>query len=568
MKKIIYYFLILAALFIAGCKKFLTATSTDTTTTQNYYQTANQLNAALTNIYGTMMSYAYGKTGNSLSNTLNYSDEVVFNYGVTLNGADQQCAAYAYDYSNSIIGNLWNALYSSIASANLLQANINNAAATTSVDTRNYILAQALFLRGYAYYLLGSRWGGVPIRTSATNIDSLNLKRSSLTDTYLQAVADIEAAIPYLKTPSATGTPSRISQTAAEGILTRVFLTMASPGPNGLNQTKYYDSTIYYANLVINSGLHSLYTAKQGVTTPDSSYAYIFINEARQLANTQECMWEATFSGNDNTSTYTFDGVQGFQGGIYFSGSSNDASIGYAYGYSRAPRPHWLLYGTGDLRRDWNIAPYYYTGKATNPNESSAGIIKSNFPVSHAYYWYARYEGKWRREFETYTPKSKYGSPESFPILRYSDVLLMLAEAELQSPNGNKSDALEKVNMVRRRAYGVDINTANPISDLTSLSMNDIMDERERELCYEGVRWVDIRRWGVYLSKMGNLVQQMIADGITSTTPTLTIGGRGANINDYLLFTSNAASSDKFELLPIPASEMSTNSLATQNPGW
>ncbi|MFT4094558.1 MAG: RagB/SusD family nutrient uptake outer membrane protein [Niabella sp.] len=247
MKKVFYYYIVATVLMLVSCNKFLDTSPKDTITTDNYYQNETQLNAALTNVYGIMMSWCYGRTGNALSHSLDYSDEDILNYSSTLNSDPLKMGGFAYTYTNSVLDGLWQALYSAIASVNLLEANLHNADATTSADTRNYIMAQALFLRGYAYYLLGSHWGGVPLRTSTLSIDNLSIARSSLAETYAQAVADMEAALPYLKTPAETGTPSRISQTAAKAVLARVFLTMASPGTKiGLNEPKYYDSVIYY----------------------------------------------------------------------------------------------------------------------------------------------------------------------------------------------------------------------------------------------------------------------------------------------------------------------------------
>jgi hypothetical protein len=562
MKRIYIFLLLLCGL--SSCKKFLATNPADTVTTANYYQNATQLNAALTTIYSRLIMYGYGNTGQTLNCNLIYSDEAIQTYN---NLGTNSVPAYVYDYTNTTVGNLWTGMYSTIYYANLMAANIGSANVDTG--TRNYILAQALFMRGYAYYVLGSHYGGVPLRVGPTSLGNTDLARASLADTYGQAVSDIEAAIPELKTAAVTGTSSRISQTAAEGILARVFLTMAGTGPIGLGEAKYYDSTIYYAQQVVGSGQHSLYTGKQGVTTPDSSFAYIFINEARQIVNYQECMWEATFSGNDNTSTYTFQGTTGWFGGIPYQTTYNDASIGYCFNAINTPRTLYTLFGTGDQRRDWTIAPYYYGGTASSPSTSAAGITKLNYASTNLSI-YARSIGKWRREFETYTPKSKYSSPESFPILRYSDVLLMLAEAELEAPSGDKADALNRVNMIRRRAYGVNINTANATSDLASLALTDIVDERERELCFEAVRWVDIRRWGIYQSKMQALQAQMAADGLPAATY-LFIGAPGNRTMTYsnaYQYIATAVSSDKFELLPIPSSELTVNNLCTQNPGW
>lgn len=565
MKKI-YILTFLSILSLTwGCNKYLDVEPISTITPENYYRNETELNAALTNIYSRLIAFGYGADGFALTSSMNFSDEVLLFFSRNLSSDAPRMGAYAYDYANSHVHALWRGMYSAISSTNFLEANIDNAK-NVNQNAKNHILAQALFLRGYAYYVLGSHYGAVPLRLTPTTSENLDLARSPLEDIYVQAVKDIKAAIPHLKTSAETGTTSRISQTAAKGILARVYLTMASPGKIGLNQPQYYDSVKVYTNEIITSGQHQLNTQKQGVTIPDSSYAYIFINQARQIMEPQECMWEATFSGNDKTSTFTFRSLLGVYNGIYFA-KENDDRISNSQAHSIAPRTLYNLYGTGDFRRDWNVAPYYYDTTGFKINVTPISAAKKPWPTTVTSDSWSRYFAKWRREYENVGPKSRVNSPQSFPILRYSDVLLMHAEAQLLSSTPNSADALEKVNMVRRRAYGFDITVSNLTSDLTSLNLDDIIDERQRELCGEAVRWVDLRRWGIFKTKMEYVLSQMEADGLR-TAANKRFGGKAIDCKNMLVFVTNATSSTKFDLLPIPAGEISTNSLITQNPGW
>src|SRR5690606_40669625 len=123
---------------------------------------------------------------------------------------------------------------------------------------------------------------------------------------------------------------------------------------------------------------------------------------------------------------------------------------------------------------------------------------------------WTRYAGKYRRAEETFMPKSSGYTPINFPLLRYSDVLLMFAEAENEI-NGPTPDAVKYFNMVRRRAFGfpydeADLLVPNPISDLPDEDKSDkvsfllaIQDERSRELAFEALRKFDLVRWGIYL---------------------------------------------------------------------
>lgn len=550
------YLPIICILFAAtSCKKFLTTQPTDSIVTSNFYQNEKELNSALTGVYAAVIAGSYA---DDIPNVMDMSDEAYSDYGYM--SLTNNMYFNNFDYTNTTVNGFWATQYTGIENANLLIANINNVSMDSNVQN---ILGQALFLRGFAYYQLVSHFGDVPLKLTPTaSANNTNTPRTPSAKVYAAILSDMETALPMLESAAQLPDGSRISQTAAEGIIARVCLSMAG---QPLNLTAYYDTAINYCQAVVHSGLHALNTSKQGVTIPDSSYANIFINEAQDKFDAKECMFEAVFSGTTTTYSTTRNGGSiGFHSGIPFSQTYNDASIGYNYAYVYAPATLYRLYGPGDLRRDWAISPYYYGGKATNPSVSAAGITHIAFGPR----LWDRVEAKWRREFETLLPKSKYDSPEDFPILRYADILLMLAEAELMAPDGDKTDALNNVNMVRRRGYGFPINAPNAVSDLKSLAIADIQDERERELCFEGLRWTDLRRWGIYMTKMQAMVDSMQADGLNTWPSSGTNEPQSVYYVDGYQSALNAVSSTKYLLLPIPTSEMNVNTGATQNPGY
>jgi hypothetical protein len=168
--------------------------------------------------------------------------------------------------------------------------------------------------------------------------------------------------------------------------------------------------------------------------------------------------------------------------------------------------------------------------------------------------------GKWRREYELNLPPIRLQNNTScnFPIIRYADVLLMAAEADLKVNGSPGADAVRYFNMVRRRAYGLDPNTAAPAVDVATFTMQDIMDERSRELCFEGVRRMDLIRWGVMTTAM----QNVLAD-VGSNAPSGYTFAASAAANNFL------TNPNKYVLLPIPSAlELAQNTALTQNFGW
>jgi len=97
-----------------------------------------------------------------------------------------------------------------------------------------------------------------------------------------------------------------------------------------------------------------------------------------------------------------------------------------------------------------------------------------------------------------------------------------------------------------------------PSLDVTTFNLQDIMDERSRELCFEGVRRMDLLRWGT----MTDVMQKLLAE-VNTAAPTGYRFAAGAASTNYL---QNPA---KFNLFPIPSAvELAQNLGLTQNTGW
>ena len=93
---------------------------------------------------------------------------------------------------------------------------------------------------------------------------------------------------------------------------------------------------------------------------------------------------------------------------------------------------------------------------------------------------YNRNPGKWRREYEI-GQKARLFNSTNFPVVRYSDVLLMKAEAE-NEVNGPTDEAYDAINQVRRRAYGKPIHTVDATVDLPAdLAKTDFLEEVKKE---------------------------------------------------------------------------------------
>ncbi len=559
MKNIILIIIIGIAGVFYSCDNILNTTPTDFLSPVNYFNTEADLNSSLASAYsilGDATTRVYNNYG--LVTSLSISDEFFFIYTST--------GYKVMDISSNElnINRFWEGLYQGINYANNLLENVDKP--DISVEKRNNIKGQALFLRAYYYFLLVDNFGDVPLKLSSTKspTDAL-LPRTPSIDVYAQIVKDMKKADSLVLSINNYAYNGRITKTVVQGILSKVYLTMAGAP---LNDKSKYAEALEYTDKVIKSGYHEL--------NPD--YKTIFINHSKDIYDTKECLWEAEFYGNNTSASNKEGGVIGIANGIT---SVNGQDPGYSAGEMHTTRRLFKLYesatrdtsykvGTStvnakieyspDKRRDWNVAPYVWTvvNSVSSRSYFSPILTTSNTQIANVY---SRCIGKWRREYETILPKTQFYNSTNFPILRYSDVLLMYAEASNEVNNGPNSEAYEAVNKVRRRGYGLPINTPNATVDVSGLNKDSffklIMDERARELAFEGSRCHDLKRWGGYITNMKSLVTDIATDFTSGLAPGYS-------------YASNAAKNitDKNVLFPIPTTESSINKLVTQNPGW
>ena len=142
-------------------------------------------------------------------------------------------------------------------------------------------------------------------------------------------------------------------------------------------------------------------------------------------------------------------------------------------------------------------------------------------------------------------------------ILRYADVLLLYAEALNEWKQGPTDEAYKAINMVRRRGFGLPVETDNSASDLSGLSYDEfqkaVRNERAYELAFEGHRRQDLVRWGIYYDSIRKTAQDLV-DWYSA--------------GDEFYVCVDYTKKNKNELLPIPQQEMDLCTQFNQNPGW
>lgn len=422
MKYKIFAVMLISQLLFSGCKKFLDVTPKDTLAPQTYYNTINDLEHSLAAVYDV------------LGNNALYGGQVLFNYG--LDGDDGYCSRVSattgpmlYDFTSSdpLVTAHWNILYIGISRANLLLENIDHNPAIPQ-ENRDRVRGEAYFLRAYFYFLLVQTYGEVPLLlTSTKSTSNTDVAKSSIRDVYNVILKDMEYAEIHVKDISDLGFGGRVNKSAVRGILARVCLFMAG---YPLKDVSKYEDAKNWALKVINDGkaAHSL----------NPSYSQVFINYAKDVYDIKETLWEVEFRGDISNG---FD-ESGWNGYVNSPGSNLETIRSLSFVAATANLYHKYEL-TGDVRREWNIASFSYNATG-GKNFSNSTTFASLF---------VRPAAKFRREYELSTVKVAYSTPQNFPILRYSDVLLMYAEALNEISFGNKDEVVKYLEMVRERAY-------------------------------------------------------------------------------------------------------------------
>lgn len=401
---------------------------------ETFYNTADEVEAALNSIY-----YPVGVS--QLTNEINILEACAdYGYG-------KGSLAYINDYigfSPANVSNmslLWEAYYLMIRNANLVLVNVPGGTETTEAQKTRY-LAEAKFMRAFAYFHLVRLWGGVPLRTEET-MTQIDLPRNSAEEVYKLIIDDIKAAIDDLPDePRVLGTPSKL---VAKTVLADVYLTRGE-----------WENAKQMAGEVISSGKFSL------VPVSDvGDFENLF--GAELITSTEEIFY----------AKYNRQFGLGFLNFLHHPAAPyKPYGANYFAFYTEGDHPFFVNWSDDDLRKQNN---FYLWDIALGDNT----------------YLYKKFTD----------PNGSINAPNDWPYYRFAEVLLIYAEADNRLNHGPTANAVEYLNKVRRRGYGYDPNSPSPV-DVVITDYNEdtffeeVLQERGYELFNEAKRWFDLLRTG------------------------------------------------------------------------
>ncbi len=426
-KKICYSVTLLCLMSLGSCKKFLETTPTDFLNPDAYYETEDQLQFARAGVYhhlGTAQLYARS----AIDQYAWQADEGYMNRASLTTGPFN----YFYSSGDSYTAGLWTNLYNGINRANVVIANVDKSASTVSQEKRDQVRGEMLFLRGYYYFILVQYFGGVPLKiTPTTSVIDVDIARSSVQEVYDQILSDMIAAESLVPGITELGFGGAVSKSAVRGMLARVCLTMA--GEPLKDASKYQEARDWAKKVMDDTEAgHEL----------NPSFMDVFRRLAADEYDIKESIWEVEFFGN-RTDQWVETVYQGWLNGP----PSANPNTGRADAYLCITSKYYNVFEPGDNRKWFSIAHYTNVASGANgtktmrvlpPNEATKNLM---------------HPAKFRREYETLLPKFATHTPQNVPLLRFSDVLLMFAEAENEVNNGPTPAAIEAVNRVRQRGW-------------------------------------------------------------------------------------------------------------------
>lgn len=425
-----------------------------------------------------------------------------FYYGMgdgRANNITAQYSDYIYPYTNFTDGSLsqgladaWNSLYSVVAQSNNTIVNITEFS-TSGVSEKAKVeaVAEARFMRGLAYWYIGSLWGGGIIYTVTSDLvdNYATVKPHSRVDVIEFALRDMEFAAKNL--PAVQAQAGRVTKYSAYGMLSRFYLSMAGlvngdgayDGSNAATNFNRGVRNTYYLNLAAKAAKKVIDESSASLVP---SFGDLFSTELTKVNNNAESLFQ----------------LQWIPGSVDANGWGCNNQIAAFFGWSTmvADGTNWggSTYCSWDLWKEFNMEEADKVRR--HYSVASVGEVYPEFNKKNGGYIYGETEaagnqGANIRKYVVGTNADNgYSAKQSCGVntymLRLAEVYFNYAEAVLgNNPSTTDADALMYFNKVRERAG---------LSAKSAIDYETLRHERRVELAFEGLYWYDLLRRSYY----------------------------------------------------------------------
>lgn len=457
---------------MVGCSDFLAEHPKTFLTPDNYFTTGEQMQAAVDGIYPYLADILNGdiEVGTNryvfLEYLAGYSDRPRSASGTYM----EQARYLTVTEENNNVEALWKTAYTALENINSAIAGIEGSSAEVAASLKNQLLGEAYFMRAYHYFNLVRLWGPVPMKlTPTTDLSNVEIALSSESEVFGQIEKDLLHAEELMADLAWNNASGHVGLGAVKSLLAKVYITMAGY-PLNLGKD-YYTKAYDKASEVVTKGTYSLYT----------TYADMRANASSNSGEWILCIQrEADKAGSPlHNSMLPYPEV------------AEISKVSTAGGAMAPTTEFYNSYADDDLRKqDFG----YYTTKGISTADKSE--IALDRPYIYKY-WddQCAVDGK---------------SGANYPLMRYTDVLLTLAEAKALADGGATTDAkaIDAYFQVRHRAFPDEAKPA-------SITFDNVFKERVWETAFESQLWFDlVRTRKVFVPSTGavsNLIGSKVA---------------------------------------------------------
>lgn len=450
-KKSIITGLLTVIMFMVSCTKFTETSPEYSIDSENYFNSESDYYMALVGVYDLLQpTYANVIVGEFASNNTLCGGE---------NPTDvigwQQIDDMIHTPTNSNLSDIWNWMFAGVQRANYFMEFKDK----TDFDGKEIMIGEVRFLRAYFLFELVKWFGPLPLKIDERYKlgDETVIPRSPVQDVYAQIEADLiyaESVLPV--TQVQTG---RVTKDAARSLLGKAYLFQEKFA----EAAQILEKVITEGNYTLVEDYNSIFEM-EGENGPESVFEIQYTDREGAGFGCLQCV--------EGNVAVGFSGVRGYEGPNFTPGFSFNVPVQEAVDQ----------FENGDLRKEVTILDIEAWADSTGAIYTTGN--------EHTGYFNRKYIPRIRSEEAL--QDLNLTNPNNYRAIRYSDVLLMAAEA---NNRGGISDAKaqEYLNQVRRRAFG---NSNHDITFNGAALTDAIYQERRLELMGEGHHFFDLVRTG------------------------------------------------------------------------
>lgn len=516
-----------------GCSDYLDTESPSQQTSQVIYENEGMARAAIMGVYSDLAgTYVYGQKMSV--NWQGVSDiELASGYNNDPSKeltSDTGAANFYSDWYNHTIQ--WQYIFKMAERASTAVEGIRNSEAFKSGNkAMQRYLGEALVLRSLSYFELVRRWGDIPYKegTSASDLSNVYAGKTDRDEIYSYLVRDMQEAIDYLPWLGEVSDYNceRITKGFAKGLLARIALFAGGWSVRDGNQFPDDSNVEHYPSTVPGMGeMNGFYVGR-----PKNWRDYYAIAEqqcAEIIGDDQNPhhldpdygdIWKTVCHLDYNAyneNMFEVANGMGYSGDIgTLMGREMDGNLfgatGWGSSYVNSNGYYFYSFTPSDTRRDYAC----YFPKFTKENNKLTETMSGRNDMLNVHF--GKWSYFWTNDAYKALAQTASGRPSTginWILMRYPDVLLMFAEARYQLGEGEDSEnnvakmsAREALEKVRERAFGAG---SAEIKNYDSNFFNAIVNERAWEFGCEGIRKLDLVRWGLLDQKIEEMKEALV----------------------------------------------------------